>query len=357
MQATPSTWRLLMANGWAGAPTMRVVCGGEAYDSDLARALGARVAEVWNFYGPTETCVWSVSCRLTGSETDPLPLGAPMRGVGLYVLDSRGEPTPPGVRGEVAITGGGLARGYLGRPDLTDAAFVPCPFPGAPSERMYLTGDLARVSPDGVVRFAGRRDHQVKLNGFRVELGEVEAVAQALPDVDHAVAVIHEDGELKRIVCYVVGVPGGTRPDPEELRRRAAEVLPAQSVPAVVVVLDTVPLTSNGKVDRAALPAPDERTGVPLGGELEHLVAEICSDVLGVAVRYADDDVFALGADSLLVGRIAVRLTRELNVDVPPGLVFRHATVGELARALLVLLVEDARDVLADLDIPSEAML
>jgi len=350
MQATPSTWRLLLGSGWAGAPWMRVVCGGEAYDAGLVRALGQRVAGVWNFYGPTETTVWSVSTRLTGLEPDPLPLGAPMRGVACYLLDSRGEPTPPGIRGEIAIAGAGVARGYLDRPDLTRAAFVPCPFPGAPSERMYLTGDLARLSPDGTLRFAGRRDHQVKINGFRIELGEIEAAALSLPGVGQAVAVVHEDGELKRILCYVVGQPGGAPLDPEALREQIAGLLPPQSVPAVVMMLDAIPLTANGKLDRKALPTPGERSGVPLTGDLERLVAGVCADVLGLPVRFADDSVFALGADSLLVGRIAVRLTGDLGLDVAPGLVFRNPTVRELARALLGLLVGDAVDVLDELE-------
>lgn len=350
MQATPSSWRLLIEAGWTGASGLRVVCGGEAYDAALVRGLVARTAGVWNFYGPTETTVWSMSTRLHGVETDPLPLGRPMRAVDCYLLDSRGEPVPRGVRGEIAIAGAGVTRGYLGREDLTAAAFVACDFPGATSDRMYLTGDLARLDGDGRLRFAGRRDHQVKLNGFRVELGEVEAALHSLPDVAQAVAVVRQDNGPGRLVGYVVPDPGAVPPSAQRIREALTEILPPQSVPTAVMVLHEMPLSPNGKVDRARLPAPGERRGVPLTGEFEVTVASAFAHVLAVPVRYADDDVFALGADSLLVGRIAIRLTEALGIDVTPGLVFRHPTVGALAEALLARLLDGSPDLLDQLE-------
>jgi amino acid adenylation domain-containing protein len=344
MQATPSTWRMLIDAGWSGASQLRVVCGGEGYDAALTQAIHRRVAGIWNFYGPTETTVWSVSTALEAAVTDPIPIGVPMRGTACYVLDERGELVPPGVRGELHIAGAGVARGYLGQPELTAAAFVPCAFPGAPSTRMYRTGDLARSSPSGHLTFAGRRDFQVKLNGFRIELGEIETVVGSLPGVAQAVAVVRPTERGARLVCYVTG----TVLDPHGLRAAVAAVLPQQSVPSAIVVLEALPLNSNGKVDRNALPAPLERTGEPLEGPFEQLVAGVWSDVLALPEVFAGDDIFEVGADSLDVGRIAIRLTARLATDVTPGDIFRHPTVRELARALLELVVSVEADLLVE---------
>jgi amino acid adenylation domain-containing protein len=342
MQATPSTWRMLIDAGWSGARQLRVVCGGEGYDAALTRALHSRVGGVWNFYGPTETTVWSVSTPLDATVVDPIPIGVPMRGTACYLLDEQGELVPPGVRGELHIAGSGVARGYLDQPELTAVAFVPCDFPGAPSERMYRTGDLARISASGQLTFAGRRDFQVKVNGFRIELGEIEAVVSSLPGVARAVAVVRTTSHGGRLVCYVVG----SSLDAARLRSGAAAVLPPQSVPSAIVILDSLPLNSNGKVDRDALPMPVERAGRPLDGPFEHLVADAWKEVLGLQQVFADDDIFELGADSLDVGRIAIRLTARLATDVTPGDIFRNSTVRELAVALVEIVVSVEADLL-----------
>lgn len=344
MQATPATWRMLCESGWPGAHRLRAVCGGEAYDSALVRALMPRVAGVWNFYGPTETTVWSVSTRLSADVEDPIPLGVSMRGTACYVLDERGEPVPPGVRGELHIAGAGVARGYLGRPDLTERVFVPCPVERAPSPIMYRTGDLVRADSDGTLRFAGRRDFQVKLNGFRIELGEVETVIGRLPGVRQAVATLRGDDASQRLVCYVTGV--GL--DATQLRRAASLLLPPQAVPNVFIILAALPLTANDKVDRASLPMPGSGIGQPPSGVIEVLVAGVFAEVLQLPAVYADDDLFALGAGSLDVGRVAIRLTAELSVDVAPGLIFRNPVIRDLALALLEQLLGSDPDVLAE---------
>jgi acyl carrier protein len=265
-----------------------------------------------------------------------------MRGTACYLLDEQGELVPPGVRGELHIAGSGVARGYLDQPELTAVAFVPCDFPGAPSERMYRTGDLARISASGQLTFAGRRDFQVKVNGFRIELGEIEAVVSSLPGVARAVAVVRTTSHGGRLVCYVVG----SSLDAARLRSGAAAVLPPQSVPSAIVILDSLPLNSNGKVDRDALPMPVERAGRPLDGPFEHLVADAWKEVLGLQQVFADDDIFELGADSLDVGRIAIRLTARLATDVTPGDIFRNSTVRELAVALVEIVVSVEADLL-----------
>ncbi len=345
MQATPATWRMLLDAGWAGSPRLRIVCGGEGYDAALARRLAERVAAVWNFYGPTETTVWSVCRQLPASVADPVPMGRPMRGTACFVLDDRGQLVPPGVRGELHIAGAGVARGYLGRPDLTASAFVPAAVPGVaavPSARMYRTGDLVRVAADGELTFAGRRDLQVKVNGFRVELGEVETIFGRLPGVRQAVAVVRSNNGVSRLICYVVGE--GLVAD--ELRERAAKSLAPQAIPAVVVVLDELPLTRNGKVDRAALPEPVARSGPAPDGVFEELVAEVFAEVLGHSPIHADDDLFALGAYSLDVSKIAIRLTDALAYDVTPGVIFRNTSVSALAAALVERVAADETDLL-----------
>jgi amino acid adenylation domain-containing protein len=357
MQATPSTWRMLCEAGWSGAPNLRVVCGGEGYDAALVRELSTRTAGVWNFYGPTETTVWSVSTRLPADIGDPIPIGRPVRGTACYVVDSCGELVPPGVRGELCIAGSGVARGYLRQPEQTVDRFVACPFEGAPSEVMYRTGDLVRSGRDGELTFVGRSDHQVKLRGFRIELGDVEASLAAHPAVTQAVAVVVGEGSNARLIGYVTCIAAaGGAPDSEALRHSMVSVLPPAMVPAAIVVLDAFPLTPNGKVDRSRLPAPlaTRRTGRPLSGPIQELVADVWREVLGLDSVFADDDLFDLGVSSLDAGRIAVRLSREIDYDVPLGTLFRQSSVESLALALLDLLASDELVALEELAVDSD---
>ncbi|MFB6888768.1 amino acid adenylation domain-containing protein [Kitasatospora sp. NPDC056327] len=219
MQATPSTWRMLLDAGWRGAPGLRVLAGGEALDAGLARRLREGGVELWNMYGPTETTVWSAVAEVGEG---PVSIGAPIANTELHVLDERRRLVPAGVPGELYIGGDGLARGYLGRPELTAERFVPHPFGAGPEERLYRTGDLVRRRRDGGIEFLGRLDHQVKLRGFRIELGEVESELAARPGVGHAVVTVREDvpGD-QRLVAYVVpasdGGPGGTPEWPDQV--------------------------------------------------------------------------------------------------------------------------------------------
>ncbi len=204
MQATPATWRMLLDDGWTGRPDLTILCGGEAMTRDLADRLLVRGRAVWNMYGPTETTVWSTIERVSAG-TEPISIGRPIANTQVYVLDPRGQPVPIGVPGELHIGGEGVATGYLNRPDLTAARFVPDPFSGRPGARLYRTGDLARWRADGRLDCIGRADHQVKIRGFRIELGEIESVLTALPAVREAVAVVREDRQGdKRLAAYVV---------------------------------------------------------------------------------------------------------------------------------------------------------
>ena len=274
VQATPATWRLLLEAGWRGSRRLKILCGGEALDRELANQLLKKCAALWNLYGPTETTIWSATYKVEsesaselGSEvrTGPIPIGRPIANTQLYLLDRHLQPVPVGVTGELHIGGDGLARGYLNRPELTAEKFIRNPF-GENSDarllsaRLYKTGDLARYRPDGSIDFFGRNDYQVKIRGFRIELGEIEAALGRHSSVQKAVVVAREDvpGE-KRLVAYIVAQPEQTT-STDALRTFLKEQLPAHMVPAFFVVLEQLPLTPNGKIDRKALPAPERAT-------------------------------------------------------------------------------------------------
>ena len=204
VQATPATWQMLIEAGWPGRTSLRAICGGEAYSASLVNELVSRVSEVWNFYGPTETTIWSVFTRLYPGTKDPVPMGKPLANTTCYLLDECSELIPIGVAGELYIGGIGVARGYVGRADLTAERFVPNPLAGRSEETLYRTGDLVRMRPDGQLVFVGRLDHQIKLRGFRIELGEIETVLCELEGVARAVVVVREDHGDRLLVAYVV---------------------------------------------------------------------------------------------------------------------------------------------------------
>ncbi|WP_051753731.1 non-ribosomal peptide synthetase [Streptosporangium amethystogenes] len=252
VQATPNLWHAVVSGGDEGVLAgVRVLVGGEALPDELARALGSRAASVTNMYGPTETTIWSTTKRvdIVGGVSS---IGGPIANTSVYVLDGYLQPVAPGVAGELYIAGAGLARGYMGRPDLSAERFVACPFGGA-GERMYRTGDLVRWSDAGDLQYLGRVDDQVKLRGFRIELGEIESVLVAHPSVARATVVVREDAPGdRRLVAYVL--PAGDGDDaPSAVREFVARCLPDYMVPSAVVVLEALPLTANGKLDRHPL--------------------------------------------------------------------------------------------------------
>jgi amino acid adenylation domain-containing protein len=316
MQATPTTWRLLLYAGWRPRRWLRVLCGGEAFPRDLAARLLPLAESVWNLYGPTETTVWSCLCRVESAER-PLPIGRPIRNTRVVVLDQQGDPAPIGAPGELCIAGRGLARGYRGRPELTADRFVPDPF-GEPGERLYRTGDLARSRADGTLEFLGRIDQQVKLRGFRIELEEIEAELARHAAVDAAVVAVRGAGGNERLVAWYLS-PGRPGPTVRELREHLARRLPEAMVPSAFMRLESLPLTPNNKVDRRALPEPGpERPELPApyvvpGGELETRLARLWSEVLGVEAVGAQDRFFDLGGDSIRGALVVNRLQKELG--------------------------------------------
>lgn len=338
----------LDADSVAACRTLRrVFCSGEALPTELCREWERLTgAPLHNLYGPTEAAVdvsWYPACgpelaAVTGSS---VPIGWPVWNTGLRILDAAMRPVPPGVAGDLYLTGIQLAQGYLGRPDLTAIRFIADPF--APGERMYRTGDVARWLTNGAVEYLGRSDDQLKIRGQRIELGEIDRVMSGLPDVAQAVShacVFNQaaatGGDARQLVGYLVS-DSGLPLDTAALKARLAEQLPPHMVPVVLMQLADLPLSANGKLDRKALPLPTlggERSGRPPEPGMETLVATAFSQLLGCEVNDIDADFFALGGHSLLAMRLAAQLSRQLARQVTPGQVMVASTVGKLSALL-----------------------
>ncbi|MCB1058237.1 MAG: amino acid adenylation domain-containing protein, partial [Acidobacteria bacterium] len=341
LKIVPSHLKALMSGGAPekSLPSRLLVLGGEACDPELvgrARQLVPGLCVV-NHYGPTETTVGATAGEVPPGVTagTPVPLGRPLANATAWVLDRRGRRVPPGVPGELCIGGAGVSRGYLGSPAQTATRFVPDAPSGIVGTRLYRTGDRVRLTESGL-EFRGRIDHQVKLRGFRIELGEIEKVLVAGDEVREAVVVVRDDGHGERLVAYVSlrdGRPGGTAVV-EALRERLAERLPEYMVPASIVLLPQLPLNANGKVDRKALPAPEEQAAkseyAPPRDATEAALAEIWARVLGVPRVGIHDGFFTLGGDSILAIQ-AVGQGNRAGYSMTPQQLFRHQTIAELA--------------------------
>ncbi|MER8187219.1 amino acid adenylation domain-containing protein [Kitasatospora sp. NPDC094015] len=313
-----------------GTGLRRVFCSGEALPGDVVDRWYAALPEVplHNLYGPTEAAV-DVTYHRTEPGTGVVPIGRPVWNTRLYVLDAELRPVPVGVPGELYLAGVQLARGYLGRPGLTAGRFVADPF--ATGSRLYRTGDLVRWAPDGTVEYLGRTDDQVKVRGFRIELGEIEAALEALPGVVQAAVTAREltPGGARQLVGYLVPAPA----DAEALRTELARTLPEHMVPAVLMGLDALPLSLNGKLDRKALPAPAATGGE--GGraartEAERVLADLVAEVLGLSSVGVDDNFFSLGGDSISAIQLGSR-ARKAGFEITPRVVFERRTVARIA--------------------------
>ncbi|MDQ3917141.1 MAG: amino acid adenylation domain-containing protein, partial [Acidobacteriota bacterium] len=318
---------------------VRVICSGEALPYELQERFFERLgAELHNLYGPTEAAVdvtyWA--CERGGAR-QVVPIGRPIANIRIYLLDGRMNLVPEGVGGELYIGGVGLARGYLNRPELTAEKFVPDPFSKEPGARLYRTGDLARHLPDGSIKYLGRIDHQVKIRGLRIELGEIEAALGQHPDLQETVVVtVREDAPGdKRLVAYA-SPAGASAPGVRELRAYLKERLPEYMIPSAFVMLEKLPLSPNGKVDRRALPAP-EQTRAGLEGAFvaprtpaEEILAAIWQEVLGVERVGIHDNFFELGGDSILSLQVTAR-ANQAGLRLVPAQMFQHQTVAGLA--------------------------
>jgi acyl-CoA synthetase (AMP-forming)/AMP-acid ligase II len=320
---------MLLEVDWSGGETFRALCGGEALSRTLADGILRRVGELWNMYGPTETTVWSTLDRV-GRDGEAISIGRPIGNTQVHILDLGGQPAPIGAVGEICIGGDGVANGYHRRPALTAERFVPDIEAGAAGRRVYRTGDRGRWAGDGKLYHLGRMDSQVKIRGFRIELNEIEAVFGAYAEVRQVVVVVREaqadDARLVAFVTYHEGQDLTTG----DVRRKLRLLLPEYMVPSIVVPVTSMPMTPNGKVDRAALPNPFD-TAVraapshePPATATERIIADIWKTELKVEQIGAEDNFFELGGYSLLSLRVARMVKKRTGHAMDPRTLFFH---------------------------------
>jgi amino acid adenylation domain-containing protein len=341
MQATPASWRMLLAADWTGHGRLKILSGGEALKSELAEALleNCRGGGVWNGYGPTETTIYSVVTAIAGS--DRITIGRPLPNTQVYILDAYRQPVPAGVAGELYIGGEGLARGYLKRPALTAERFIPNPFSAKAGARMYRTGDLVRYLPDGAIEYLGRNDYQVKVRGYRIEPGEIESVLTQHPAVLQSVVMPREAaaGDV-RLAAYVIANETQPWPGEAELRSFLSERLPGFMVPSTFMLLETFPLTPNAKVDRKSLPEPDwgqsgaAVTYVAPRTPFEEVISGIWSQLFGIERVGINDNFFELGGHSLLATTFVSRVRDVFQVELPLRRLFETPTPAGIAEAV-----------------------
>ncbi|MDF5727414.1 MAG: amino acid adenylation domain-containing protein [Rhizonema sp. PD38] len=340
MQATPATWQLLLATGWSGNHQLKILCGGEALPGHLASQLLSRCDSLWNMYGPTETTIWSAAYLVETDNNSIVPIGYPIANTQFYILDQYGQLVPVGVPGELHIGGDGLARGYLNRPELTAEKFIPNLFSEQSATRLYTTGDLARYLPNGEIEYIGRIDNQIKIRGFRIELGEIEAAISQHPKVRETVVVVHSDSSnSQQIVAYVIFQKEQTLTI-TQLRDFLESKLPNYMVPATFVILEAIPLTSNGKVNRKALPAPDatqllsESNFTAPSTPIEQMLAGIWAEVLSLEKVGIHNNFFELGGHSLLATRVISQVRQIFQQELPLRCLFEQPTITGLAREI-----------------------
>ncbi len=338
MQATPSTWQMLLAAGWQGGSQLKALSGGEALSPALAQVLRRCVGSLWNMYGPTETTVWS-SCDEIDAAASSITIGRPIDNTRMYVLDRQRQLLPVGVPGELYIGGLGVVRGYLNRPELTSERFVESPFWAG--ERLYRTGDRVKWRSDGRLEYLERLDDQVKVRGFRIELGEIEAALAAHDCVEQVAVVAREvmPGDV-RLAAFLVA--SGTVPEPSQLRNQLRTTLPEYMVPQHYVVLDSLPLTANGKVDRNALPELEDNASqaayIAPDTETEARLAAIWQEVLNLKQVGAQDNFFDLGGHSILATRVLARIKQAFGLALPLRRFFDAPVVAAMAQEIDVLL-------------------
>ena len=346
LQATPSLWSLILEAGWTPQPGFRILCGGEALPQDLADRLCAQGAELYHLYGPTEATVWCCGKRMTPD--DVVALGRPLANTAAYVLDEHWNPTPVNVCGELFIGGDQLAHGYLNQPAATASSFVPDPFSSRPGARLYRTGDLARYLHNGELQFIGRRDQQIKIRGFRVELGEIEAALRTHPGIKEAIVAIHGEQEHRNLVAFIVlngasdiaGEPNEMQVLSASLGAHLKATLPEYMIPTWQVQLPRLPTNERGKIDRAAVSASKYPRAAltheyaPPKDPIESTLAQIWAEVLNYDRVGRHDNFFDLGGNSLLTGTVIERVEKTYGVRIPLREIFQNSTIAYLAQAV-----------------------
>ncbi|HLY69273.1 MAG TPA: amino acid adenylation domain-containing protein [Puia sp.] len=349
MQATPSTYKIMLDAGWKEKFNLKILCCGEPMSNDLAGKLISRCASLYNMYGPTETTIYSSGTRIYSGD-ELITIGKPIANTQIYILDDRLRLLPEGSVGEIYLGGDGVARGYLNRPALNAEKFVDDPFSSQPGAKMYRTGDLGRFMPDGNIHCLGRIDQQVKIRGYRIELGEIEHKLNKLEDIKEAVVIAREDKPgNQRLVAYVLpeksiangnghlnnGKDNATK-QIQGWRQKLKSALPAFMVPNDFIVVQQFPLTPNGKIDKKALPKPEpglEHRGKKISPRTrnEEIVASIWTELLGVNDLSIDDDFFELGGHSVIAAQVMTRLEKETGVSMPLTTLFKSPVLEQLA--------------------------
>lgn len=337
MQATPTTWQMLLNADWKGKKGLTALCGGEALDKVLAEKLLHLTDELWNMYGPTETTIWSSMKELT-PPVKQITIGRPIANTSFYVLDEEQQIVPIGVPGELCIGGAGLAQGYRNLPDLSQEKFIPSPFASSISSKLYRTGDIVRYSLDGEIEFIGRSDGQVKLHGYRIELGEIEESIKTCPDIKQAVVLIREDIPSQRhLIAYYVGAV-----NPENVKQHLADLLPHYMLPHFYVQLDQFPTSSSGKLDRKALPLPNfeelKESYIGPRDALEEEVAKVIAATLGINRVGIHDNFFSLGGHSLAAAKAVSEINRSFYINLPLKVIFKSSSVELLANEVRLAL-------------------
>ncbi|MEM7130727.1 MAG: amino acid adenylation domain-containing protein [Chloroflexota bacterium] len=346
MQATPATWRMLMEIGWHKGAGLKALCGGEPFPVDLAERLLECCDSVWNMYGPTETTVWSTLHQLRSIEA-PISIGRPIANTEIYILDAFLQPVPIGIPGILYIGGTGVAQGYLNRPELTSEKFIAHPFREDVKACIYNTGDMARYLPDGQIECLGRIDHQVKVRGFRIELGEIETVLSAYPGLSQNAVIAHEESPGHKVLVAYLLMDGShevsasdlpiSTPSVRELRDFLKAKLPAYMIPSRFVLLNEMPLTPNGKIDRLALPDVKGKLIQGQGDkvlprdEVEVFLKSLFEEVLHISPVGIHDDYFGLGGTSIIAARLFSRIDGRFGRKLPLNTLLNAPTISQLA--------------------------
>jgi amino acid adenylation domain-containing protein len=344
IQATPVTYKMMLASGWEERLPLKILCCGEPMSKDLAQKLIARCDTLWNMYGPTETTIYSTGKQILASD-EVITIGRPIQNTQVYILDEHLNPLPEGIVGEIYLAGDGVARGYLNRPELNSAKFVPNPFSASASKTMYRTGDLGKFLANGEIHCLGRIDHQVKIRGYRVELGEIEHALVTQTDIREVVVIAREDrpGDQRLVAYLVPSTPLTEKSFLNQVpiwRKNLLEVLPTYMVPADFVQLVQLPVTPNGKIDRNALPKPTagstkgDGNGAEPVSAMEKLICGIWSDVLDIEKISIMDDFFELGGHSMIAVQVMSRLEKETGRRLPLSTLLTYPTVQKLAQLL-----------------------
>ncbi|WP_289661659.1 polyketide synthase [Flavobacterium panacagri] len=338
VQATPTTWQMLLDSGWENPLALKALCGGEAMPLNLARQLISRCESLWNMYGPTETTIWSAVKNIKADD-ELITIGLPIANTQIYLLDEKGQITESGEIGEIVIGGDGVAEGYWKRPELTVEKFIPDSFSEIPNSILYRTGDLGKLLPNGDFQCLGRIDHQVKIRGHRIELGEIETALNTLSGIKQSAVIVSKYlGNEDKLVAYLKS--SDQLQDDKQIHEALSKTLPEILLPSKYIWVDEFPITPNGKIDKKNLPVPENSRpdSAPLfkkpTTQLEKDIVKIWSEELKISSIGIDDNFFDLGGSSILAQKVTTLMRQQLSKELPVSKIYIHPTIRELALTL-----------------------